>query len=108
MCPNTEAIDALSVSWNNGNHYVAPPTHLVIKVLKHMEKCKAYGTLFIPRWYSAAFWPYITTEGEFNFFVKDYRTYSNRQRKCVNVRNTKGMEALLKEETKFIALDIVF
>ena len=73
-----------------------------------MEKCKAYGTLFIPRWYSAAFWPYITTEGEFKTFLEDYRIYSNGQQKCVYARNKKGMEALLKEATKVIALNMLF
>ena len=58
-CPNTECVDALSTSWVNENNYVVPPVHLVIKTVRHMEKCKALGVLVVPLWFSASFWPFI-------------------------------------------------
>ena len=56
----------LSMVWSGENNYVCPPICLIPRVLLHMSNCKAQGTLIIPLWYSAPFWPLIC--GEYNVF----------------------------------------
>ena len=48
--PGAEVIDALSVSWSSENNWVFPPPFLVPKVLKHMLRYGADGTLIAPHW----------------------------------------------------------
>ena len=60
-CPGTEAVDAFSVPWANENNWVVPPIFLISKVLNHIAASGARGTLVVPAWPSAAFWPMIYT-----------------------------------------------
>ena len=57
-CPGTEAVDCFTQDWGKDcNNFVCPPRHLISPALYHMETCKAKGTLFVPEWKSAPFWP---------------------------------------------------
>ena len=38
---------------------MVPPIYLVQKVLTHVVQCKASGTLIVPNWRSAQFWPLL-------------------------------------------------
>ena len=40
-----------------------PPPYLIPRVLKHMDHGQEYGTLVIPLWTSAPWWPFITKDG---------------------------------------------
>ena len=63
-------------NWKNFNCWLTPPVSLVSKVLIHMERCKARGTLVIPKWESANFWPLLVNgDGKFKGFIKDYDEY---------------------------------
>ena len=64
--PGAEGVDAFVMDWSGENNYVCPPICLIPRVLLHMSNCKAQGTLIIPLWYSAPFWPMIC--GEYNVF----------------------------------------
>ncbi|VDI76706.1 Hypothetical predicted protein [Mytilus galloprovincialis] len=57
--PDSEAVDAFSQVWTNENNWLVPPINLVIRSIKHIIACKARGTLVVPKWTSAAFWPLI-------------------------------------------------
>ena len=57
--PGAEVIDALSVSWSSEYNWVFPPPFLVPKVLKHMPRYGADGTLIAPHWTSAPWWPLL-------------------------------------------------
>ena len=57
--PGTEAIDAFTQDWANKVNLLVPPIYLVPRVIRYLELCGAEGILFIPRWESAVFWPYI-------------------------------------------------
>ena len=71
--PHSEAVDAFTVSWEGEVCWWAPPLHLVIKVLKHARACRAMGTLFVPAWASAPFWPLLCPDGQkFAFFIKQW------------------------------------
>ena len=59
-CPGTEAVDCFTQDWGKDcNNFVCPPPHLISAVLYHMENCEAKGTLVVPEWISAPFWPLL-------------------------------------------------
>ena len=63
-CPGTEAVDAFTVHWGCGeNNWWCPPPALVVRVVRHAEACKANGTLVVPHWKSAPFWPLLCPDG---------------------------------------------
>lgn len=41
-----------------------PPVCIVHRVLKYMQQCRAYGTLVVPLWASAIFWPFLCSCGD--------------------------------------------
>ena len=61
--PCTETVDAFTVSWEGENNWIFPPPFLVPKVLSHMHNNHADGTLIVPLWTSAPWWPLLTTDG---------------------------------------------
>ena len=72
-CPGSEAVDAFTVDWHAENNWLCPPIVLVPRVLKHALACKAKGTLIVPLWKSAAYWPLLCPDGN-NLveFVEDW------------------------------------
>ena len=75
FCPNTEGVDAFTEDWSKDNNWVCPPVNLIGSVLRHMEKCKARGTVMVPVWKSSYFWPLLYPNGlHLATFVKDYMT----------------------------------
>ena len=58
-CPGSEAVDAFTVDWSKENNWWCPPPMLVPRVLRHAEHCRAQGTLVVPLWESAPFWPLV-------------------------------------------------
>ena len=72
--PGCEAVDALVQNWSIENNWVCPPVSMIIPVIHHFMKCKAKGTLIIPEWRSAHFWPVIIQQSnKFADFVLDFR-----------------------------------
>jgi hypothetical protein len=74
-CPGTEAVDCFTQDWGNKcNNFACPPPYLISAVLYHMERCKAKGTVVVPEWKSAPFWPLLCSykrSYSFSEFVKD-------------------------------------
>ena len=71
--PCTEGVDAFTLDWSGENNWIFPPPYLIPRVLKHMEHGGEIGTLVIPLWTSAAWWPLITTDGtQPEEFVRDW------------------------------------
>ena len=62
-CPGTLAVDTFTVSWEGEVCWLVPPLHLISRVLKHAEHCHALGTLVVPLWKSAVFWPLLCPDG---------------------------------------------
>ena len=72
--PGAEAVDAFTVNWVGENNWLCPPIALIPRVLRHAQACSAKGTLVVPVWPSAAFWPLLCiANGCFAPFVKDAR-----------------------------------
>ena len=59
--PGCEAVDTFTVNWG-GEHEVnwwVPPLYLVCRTIRHASSCKARGTLVVPAWKSAPYWPIL-------------------------------------------------
>ena len=68
--PGSEAVDAFTVDWSTENNWWCPPVYLVPRVVAHAQMCAAYGTLIVPEWPSAVFWPVLhPTPEQFAGFV---------------------------------------
>ncbi|KAL5497337.1 hypothetical protein EMCRGX_G013798 [Ephydatia muelleri] len=73
-CPGTEAVDTFTVNWSGENNWWCPPPTLVRRMIRHAKCCKAQGTLVVPCWESAPFWPLLCPKSEeWASFVVDYR-----------------------------------
>lgn len=75
--PGCEQVDAFSVSWAGENNWLVPPIYLIPKVLRHVVLCKATGTIVVPHWISAPFWPLLFDKDSFCAnFVADILDFS--------------------------------
>ena len=63
FCPNTGGVDAFTEDWAHENNWVCPPVSLIGSVFRHMRRCKASGTVFVPIWKSSYFWPLLYLNG---------------------------------------------
>lgn len=73
MSPGCEAVDAFSQDWRSENNWICPPVSLIMDIVRHAQACSAAGTLIIPEWPSAIFWPTLKSSARgFAPFVKDY------------------------------------
>uniref|UniRef100_A0A1X7USH4 Tyr recombinase domain-containing protein n=1 Tax=Amphimedon queenslandica TaxID=400682 RepID=A0A1X7USH4_AMPQE len=69
----TEAVDTFTVNWKGENNWLCPPVYLIPRALGHARNCNCEGTIIVPQWRSAVFWPLLVgREGQFYSFVKDH------------------------------------
>ena len=61
--PGSSGVNVFSQDWSRHNNWLCPPVYLTCKVIKHMEICSAQGTLIVPLWKSAHFWPILCSDG---------------------------------------------
>ncbi|GLC39197.1 hypothetical protein PLESTM_000862900 [Pleodorina starrii] len=65
-CPGAEAVNCFSQMWGKENNWCNPPFALVGRVLEFMKSQAATGTVVLPVWKSAVWWPVLCPrEGEF-------------------------------------------
>ena len=57
--PGCSGVDALSQDWRNENNWVCPPVSAIVPSVRALSSCSGYGTLIIPQWPSAYFWPFL-------------------------------------------------
>ena len=68
--PSSEEIDCFVLNWQGENNYVCPAISLTPRVILHMKNCRVVGTLIVPLWLSAPFWPMLSVDGiHFKDFV---------------------------------------
>ena len=72
--PGSVAVDAFTVNWSGENNWLCSPDGLVPRVLKHAQFCRAEGTIVVPHWESAPFWPILCPKigSLFDSFVVDW------------------------------------
>ena len=70
--PGSEVVDAFTVNWRGENNWWCPPNTLIPRVIGHAHVCRAVGTLVVPCWLSAPFWPLLhpSEEGYASFVAE--------------------------------------
>ena len=68
--PGSEAVDTFTVNWAGENNWWCPPISLIPRIIHHAQACSAIGTLVVPYWPSASFWPMLCPPmGQFEKFI---------------------------------------
>ena len=106
-CPGTEAIDAFTQGWVCENNWLVPPPSLISRVINKMLAEKASGTLIIPEWKSAPYWPLIFDRNDFKYFVKFYEYLPNRRLET-HGKSNKSVFAKFPLNFKMLALRLHF
>ncbi|MEL6330933.1 MAG: reverse transcriptase domain-containing protein [Planctomycetota bacterium] len=57
LTPDAEAVDAFTVSWAGGVNWLHPPLAVISRVVGKLRRDQARGTLVVPRWPGAPWWP---------------------------------------------------
>jgi len=71
--PGSSGVNAFVQDWSNDNNWLCPPVCLTCKVVSHLKLCNASGTLIVPLWRSAHFWPILCFDGvHWSSFVHDW------------------------------------
>ena len=72
LSPGCCAVDDLSQDWHGENNWLCPPVSIIVDVIRHTRACRAVGTLIVPEWPSAFFWPLLKPRpSRFASFVVD-------------------------------------
>ena len=58
-----EAVDTFTTNRSNELNWWMPPFYLVCRCISHASFCQANGTLVVPAWKSAPYWPVICPDG---------------------------------------------
>ena len=73
FCPHTLGVDAFTEHWGGENNWICPPVSSIGAVFRHLKWCNAHGTVIVPVWRSAYFWPLLYPNGyHMASFVKDF------------------------------------
>ena len=71
--PGSSDVNAFAQDWSHHNNWLCPPVFLTCKVIKHLKLCSAKGTLIVPLWKSAHFWPILSSDGlHWSPFIHDW------------------------------------
>lgn len=74
-CPNTSGIDAFTHVWGSDMNWWVPPPRMLCRVIDKIVAEKASGTLILPLWKSAPFWPKVHKSSEFREFVTEFKIF---------------------------------
>jgi hypothetical protein len=86
--PGCQGVYAFFQSWEGENCLIVPPVHLVPRVLSYMNTQSTIGTLIVPYWTSAVFWPLLWQRYLPN--IRDCKIVKGNVH-CIHGRNTKSM-----------------
>ena len=71
--PGCETADCFTQDWSDENNWICSPASVIINVVNHMMKCKAVGTMIVPEWPSASFWPVLSPQcGSRRQYIVDF------------------------------------
>ncbi|MES9972159.1 MAG: reverse transcriptase domain-containing protein, partial [Candidatus Thiodiazotropha sp.] len=107
-CLGCEGVDAMAQTWSGELNWWVPPPKMLCSCLNKIVLEKACGTLIVPKWQSASFWPLICSDkGVFRDFVKDHRILP--QENIISVgKGNNGVFAFEPLKFKLIAVKIAF
>ena len=63
-CPGTSAVDTFTCDWGHEINWACPTPYLILRCIRHASATAARGTLVVPAWPSAPFWPILFPGGE--------------------------------------------
>ncbi|CAC5371828.1 unnamed protein product [Mytilus coruscus] len=88
---NTEAVDCFTQNWCGENNWIVPPIYLVLRAIKHEIACKKLkGTLIVPKWISATYWPFIFDKNmNYRDYISDVIEFENTSGIFVSGSNRK-------------------
>ena len=70
--PGSLGVNSVNSDWSQDVNWFVPTVPLASRAINHLVKCKAKGTLIVPKWTSPPFWPLIVEDG---LEYKPYVTY---------------------------------
>lgn len=107
--PGSTGTDAFSFHWGGLNGWFVPPVYLITRVIKLMHICKAYGTVIVPQWKSARFWPFLCPDGNsFAFYVKEVVQLETAERFYTSSKSGQGIFGNTDLNFPMLALRIDF
>ena len=74
---HSEGVDAFSYTWENENNLLVPPLSCISKVLHKCQTELVLGTLVVPYWVSAEYWPLLKPGGQWQHFIADMEVFPN-------------------------------
>ena len=81
--PGTDGVDAFCQDWATDINWLVPPPRLVVQCIRKLEADRAKGSLIVPKWPSAAFWPCIVNaDGSYKSFITDYKILPRKGTVC--------------------------
>ena len=69
-----EGIDAFAQEWQGVMNWVHPPYRLIGRTILHMRQCKAWGTVVVPWWEKAVWWPLLRQGEGWAGFVREAKS----------------------------------
>eukprot|EP00117_Sycon_ciliatum_P022902 scpid26163/ scgid19621/ Retrovirus-related Pol polyprotein from transposon gypsy; Reverse transcriptase; Endonuclease len=69
--PECFAIDAFTVDWSIERVWMVPPIYLISRTIDMLLACRTHGTLVVPEWRSAPWWPKLHDGAAWYGFVKE-------------------------------------
>ena len=92
--PGTLGVDAFNSYWSIEVNWLVPPVSLASRAIHHLVECKALGTLVVPKWPSAPFWPLIfESDLEYKPCVFDVLEFTETRRILASGQNVNSMFA---------------
>lgn len=98
--PQTLGINAFDQTWSNENNWIVPPPKLILKCINKLKKEQATGTLVVPKWKSADFWPCIYKGSMLRSYIIDMRVLP-RQNVICKGRGNNGIFVTVNDTLPF-------
>ena len=104
--PGTSGVDAFSQKWAGETNWWVPPPKLIPRTVVKLVAEKACGTLVVPYWQSAPFWPKVWNGLTFNSFVQAHELLPANV--VIKGKGKNGIFGKRGSSFKLIALKICF
>ena len=105
--PGMEAVDCFDQTWTGELNWLVPPPSLITHCIRKMQIESAQGTLIIPEWPLASYWPYVTENGNFKYFITDW-VILPASRSIIPGKGNNGVFAKSQLAFRILALKCIF
>lgn len=72
---NSEGVDAFNYTWENENNLLVPPISCICQVILKCQTEHLVGTLVVPYWVSAEYWPLLKPGGRWHRFITELEVF---------------------------------